>query len=187
MKAAKGRIAIGGFNHGQVVLFARGDALRFFDRLPNSGECHAGTDMKRTSERPTLITGGASSLPRCLVHYVYWAKGTEECFPLRAHAIQRRSSGSQAIGFVRVPIIAQTAVVRVVHLVTGVLCEFEVEIVIREPKNLFAGVDQLSRQLGSLLGGAAAADIAHQKRGRPWVFFSTAPDAPLTKLAYGDG
>ena len=47
-----GRFALGGFRHGPVFLFARGDGFRFFGRLLKLGDGDITVELTRTSERP---------------------------------------------------------------------------------------------------------------------------------------
>jgi hypothetical protein len=74
-----------------------------------------------------------------------------------------------------------------VHLVSRVLRELQIQIVVLEPDDLLTGVDKHPRELCSLLGGAATADIAHQQRRRPWVSFAAAPNTAFAKFPYGNG
>ena len=57
---AGGRFTLGGFCHGPVCLFARGEGFRFFGRVVKPGDDDVTIELTRTSERPT---GAMTMLP----------------------------------------------------------------------------------------------------------------------------
>jgi hypothetical protein len=96
------------------------------------------------------------------------------------------SSTSQAVWLVSIPIVAEAAVKRMVHFISRVLRELQVQIVVPEPDNFYTGFDKHPRQLRSLLGGAATTNIAHQERGRPRIRFATAPETSFAEFPYAN-
>ena len=96
-----------------------------------------------------------------------------------------RLDGIELVGLADLPVIAQPAVERVVHLVAVVLGELTIDVVVLEAEDLLRGFHQLRRQFPAELGGAAAADVAHQDGGWAGIVgaVGAAPEASLLQLA----
>ncbi len=93
----------------------------------------------------------------------------------------------KTIRLVGMPIITQATVERVIHLISVVLGEFDVEVVVSKTYDFYTGINQLSRELRPQLSWPPTSDITHEKSGWPRILLPTTPDVSSSEFPDRDG
>src|SRR6266702_2604735 len=102
----------------------------------------------------------------------------------RGHAA--RAGSSHPLGLSRLPIGTEPAQHRMIHFITRMLRELDVELVQTQAENLDAGLHEGLCQIRALFGGPPVANVAHQQRRLIRLAFATPPNASCPEFANRD-
>jgi hypothetical protein len=93
----------------------------------------------------------------------------------------------KTIRLVGMPIITQATVERMIHLISVVLGELDVEVVVSKTYDFYTGINQLSRELRPQLSWPPTSDITHEKSGWPRILLPATPNVSSSEFPDRDG